>query len=77
MTFTDDDLKRLKEELTIFDDGWNCQECGLNQHIDFKALLARLEAAEGLFNSKHEEGGSEWWLDFEESKRAWRKACGR
>jgi hypothetical protein len=78
--FSDDDLKRLKEMLepgikghpyTLFRE--------VEEFFRFKvdALLARLEAAEGPFTSKWEEGTANWWLDYEEFKRAWRMAAGK
>jgi hypothetical protein len=69
-TFTDDDLSDYRYKL---ENVWAFK----GDREKMKALLARLETAEGSFTSKHEEGGSEWWLDFEESKRAWRKAAGK
>jgi hypothetical protein len=76
MTFTDSDLKRLKKQIKMFDDGWNCQECGLNQTIDFKALLARLEAAEKALEVSvaTSKGNS---LEAVELWNEWRKAAGK
>lgn len=70
MTFTDDDLKRLKEDIkdllyvNIGDD-----EHGDPNEVDLKALLTRLDAAEALAFCPPEEQP----IRLSE----WRKACGR
>lgn len=66
MTFSDDDLKRLKA--SIPDDPKYA-----NFHPDnlkLVALLSRLEAAEKLINNR--DGHKEWKLF-----QAWRKAAGK
>ena len=50
MTFTDDDLKRLKEGMAQIDWG-NC-------HHDIRALLARMEAAEQVCQVADIESGT-------------------
>lgn len=62
--FSDDDLKRLKVEGLRFGD---------ISSEDFRALLARLEAAEkvcDLINSKA-------WVNVTQELKAWRKASGK
>lgn len=77
--FTDEDLKRFKKNLTVFDD-WNCQECGLNMEFDLKALIVRLEAAEKVCDIV---GGSElhttheWIKLIAPAVEVWRKSRGR
>lgn len=75
MTFTDDDLKRLKEDIDGYEreqfDDW-----GMSVD-EVKRLLARLEAAEELL----EECNLVWVRHnsdiAEKLFEAWRKACGR
>jgi len=80
MTFSDDDVKRLKEML----------EPGLKGHPDtlmreveeffrFKAdaLLARLEAAEDLTNEIVSHGITIHCLACDSKIKAWRKAAGK
>lgn len=69
MTFTDDDLKRLKRTL-----------CGMNDNYctclppckDTEALLARLEAAEALISDT-----PQYEPEIEKLRQAWRKVAGR
>ena len=68
MTFTDDDLKRLKERADFHRFDTN----GLMSREIFDALLARLEAAEKVIKKYHT------WEDWDDSAyKAWRKAAGR
>jgi hypothetical protein len=77
MTFADDDLKRLKEEIRdpIY------QRSEHRQLVLFKAwaLLARLEAAENLMQKADCSciGHSPCHCGFEEYYKAWRKAAGK
>jgi hypothetical protein len=65
MKFTDDDLKRLKEQT---------KEDRYLDSIGLPALLARLEAAEETIESHRREGK----LDVTDyAYRKWRKAAGR
>lgn len=73
-TFTDDDLRALKQNAS---DPALKHLCDVLSKGMVLAILARLEAAEGPFTSNHEEGSAAWWLDYEEAKRAWRKAAGK
>lgn len=87
MTFTDDDLKRLKDQCEEYEhDGIEFGD-GLMSRNDVQALLARLEAAElcaehGKLLSAYlsrkepdafEQGAIEVWVRREE---AWRKVKG-
>ena len=81
MTFTDDDLKRLREEIP---NGDYCHEICLHCGYDMKALLARLEAA-SILAERYAKGHSEFVHDTESQAdrcdkckeiRTWRKACG-
>jgi hypothetical protein len=74
MTFTDEDLKWLKEDLKELGD-FLCQECGLNQNTDFSALIARLEAAEKV--CLYEEVQSQRTPVMASFLAAWRKAAGK
>lgn len=86
MTFTDDDLKRLKE----WGDRCNCTPetdltCGQLGHLKTKALLARLEAAEavieGTWNGCDHDRICDCppgWSPIPQKKlEAWRKAAGK
>jgi hypothetical protein len=76
MTFTDDDLKRLKESLHKTDDGCNeyCRPpCG-----ELDALLARLEAAEEVCMAANETViTGELFTQLDNAYNAWRKAAGK
>lgn len=67
MTFSDDDLKFLKEDLADLSD-----DSGVPAHVGlFKALLARLEAAEACLQDV-------WNIAIDDVKlEAWRKSCGK
>ena len=72
MSFTDDDLKRVKEDgvlLNLYDP---------SEKFNLDSLLARLEVAERLHKLKHfhEPRG---WCDCEQCKASaeWRKAAGK
>ncbi len=72
MTFTDDDLKRLKQDLI---DG---EGSVVPWHHKIGSLLARLEAAEFLINLEHiceELHSSPCPISL--AQEAWRKASGR
>ena len=76
MSFSDEDLKRLKE---IFECSPQIDVHGFTDE-NFKALLARLEAAERIVNRMCVHAGS--WrgkLDgcFKDEVKAWRKAAGK
>lgn len=62
MSFTDNDLKRLKDQLA-----GNAPTYGKNGGVDLDALLARLEAAEVCANHSQSCYGY----------KAWRKAAGK
>lgn len=83
MTFTDEDLKRLKEDLHK-----NKVRTGIRTHIHYRrepleALLARLEAAEALAEDHawHEADCSspseECDCGYAEDRAKWRKAAGK
>lgn len=80
MTFTDDDLKRLKELATLAESsGWSMDEETDFNHFfyeHFYAVLARLEAAEKFAENAWE------WMDSGDDKivkqyEVWRKAAGK
>lgn len=69
MTFTDDDLKRLKEAAHVFD----------HEGVKLSALIARLEAAEAIVPfaiSEHSGCGKKDCRMFGDIA-AWRKAAGK
>lgn len=67
MTFTDDDLKRLKE---------NGPEWELS-YEKLAALLARLEAAEDALAHSHGLGSTWCCEKAKELDKSWRKAAGK
>jgi hypothetical protein len=69
MTFTDDDLKRLKEQRVIVHEGIHVAV----KKVELQALLARLEAAERVI-AKHFELMN---ISTFEELQAWRKAAGK
>jgi hypothetical protein len=74
MTFTDDDLKRLKEDLQERKDD-HYELAGRLDIESMEALLARLEAAEILIEAfMDREGMGPFW---KEEYEAWRKAAGK
>lgn len=77
MTFTDDDLKRLKEDVQVFE---RLEVSPFSSKEAIAALLARLEAAERIVNRMCVHAGP--WrgkLDdcFKDDVKAWRKASGK
>ena len=66
MTFTDDDLKRLKEDLA------RDRRIGLTSGFRFEALLARLEAAEAVLTFSDIS-----ITTVRERYEAWRKGAGK
>jgi len=87
MSFTDDDLKRLKKEwperlhpngeCADGPSGIFCQTCEMSfgeEAARMRALLARLEAAEEVIHVREHA----WKTNYgEEKMEAWRKACGK
>lgn len=72
MTFSDEDLKRLKD--SFYPTGpWNI-ECKDGKYITLQALLARLEAAEAFIDSVCRNDATVKQDGF---LQAWRKACGK
>lgn len=69
MTFTDDDLKRLRGELQdkrLLDDA---------PDEELEGLINRLEAAEQIIKIIDQEWSN--WVSLNEALSEWRKACGR
>ena len=77
MTFSDDDLKRLKESLMTYED----EQHQCYRVKEFKALLARLEAAENpARGSQHNHAVDRPPQNLCrrcKADEAWRKAAGR
>lgn len=74
MSFSDEDLKRLKESLDTYED--NQQQC--YRVKEFKALLTRPEAAEALAEyGKKFSGSYEECQKHQSVLQSWRKAAGR
>ncbi len=73
MTFTDDDLKWLKDETRIHADckPTTCLHSS-TETIKLMALIARLEAAEALIADY-----PQYELEMEAKRQAWRKAAGK
>ncbi len=77
MTFTDDDLKRLKEYGECKADFFFCENASLD------SLLARLETAEvavqeaQLFILGGTAGGDIHWESFQDAYKVWCKAAGK
>ena len=71
MAFTDDDLKRLKEQ---HEDYKRQGITSVYTYHDILALIARLEAAEAMINNSR---GLEGWWDVEKELEAWRKSAGK
>jgi hypothetical protein len=69
--FTDDNLARLKESLETYED--EQQQC--YRVKEFKALLARLEAAEKLIGSLIR--NHDWVMAARPDLEAWGKAAGK
>jgi hypothetical protein len=72
VTFTDDDLKRLKEMLNKCDCDSGHQTPTVGSHVLQKAVLARLEAAENLIALD-----KRYWEMYPTHYEAWRKAAGK
>lgn len=66
-TFTDDDLKRLKESMAF---GCTLQPFA---YEDIKALLARMECAE-LYAEAMRKGRERWFNPLYEN---WQRSCGK
>lgn len=80
MSFSDDDLKRLKERPWCAHEKHAPRDCGLLASIlesDLPALLARLEAAEALIPFARPEVSTHSKEDFLALREAWRKAAGK
>ena len=72
MSFSDEDLKRLKER---FIDTGHPRDGQIIKLGEVQALLTRLEAAERCVRlGIDEQYGSKTWFDAQE---AWKKSCGR
>ena len=69
MTFTDEDLNRLKQHTGYFTDKKDQAYLPWPPNLDLEALVMRLEAAEKLIESSVE------WPDSDDYK-AWRRAKG-
>jgi hypothetical protein len=69
MTFSDEDLKRLKEEVSLGDVSHTSPN-------ELASLLARLEAAEVCAKLLDLKGSDEFTFADEDAVRAWRKAAG-
>lgn len=74
MTFTDEDLKRLKD-LSNSEDSFRGAVSAVK--LDILALLARLEAAEEVasYFANHPDG-AHWWPYAQNALEAWRKSKG-
>lgn len=81
MTFTNDDLKRLKEIMDRFIDLPYDKSGFIINAQDLIALIARLEAAEKVCEYLHICASREGYPDrddeFEELKEAWYKVAGK
>ena len=77
MTFTDDDMKRLKENMFNLEYSPNIAKIGLSPE-KVMALLDRLEAAENLIRlSGTHIPNALITRERETAVWAWRKACGK
>lgn len=75
MTFTDDNLKRLKESL---ERRMKSEFVTWVEVQDMQALLSRLEAAEALLPAWQQQNGEpETRKIYLDAEKAWRKAAGR
>ena len=74
MTFTDDDLKRLKERFMEADDA-ECDYMDMKVLLQ-KALLARLECAEALCEEWAQNANTSHPCSMNTLYEAWRKAKG-
>lgn len=73
MPFTDDDMKQLKESLNTYqDDQSQCYRV-----MEFKALVARLEAAEACISDTEDDKCSIFDCWHERTYKAWRAAAGK
>lgn len=75
MTFTDEDLKQLKDDIEKTEKSGDCIHI-LTPHL--KALLARLEAAERNMGGHSEKCSKEQCLCSKKDRElAWRKLAGK
>jgi hypothetical protein len=74
MTFTDDDLKRVKGEIPKGMAGYGFDDMDTFTMEDLQALIARLEAAEAVIRVTDEHGFNDRAFDVYET---WRKAAGK